>query len=101
MEIFYKPLKISDEMFPWTIEVEVGEFLTSPTNTYVVFDGTATVLFRGTMQECYVYREVYKQEMGFEPVIYSQETYDRMMKLGKESYEKERTQGLRSTQRDA
>lgn len=90
MEIFYKPLKISDEMFPWTIEVEVGEFLTSPTNTYVVFDGTATILFRGTMQECYVYREVYKQEMGFEPVIYSQETYDRMMDLGRQSYERDK-----------
>lgn len=86
MEIFYKPLKISDEMFPWTIEVEVGEFLTSPTNTYVVFDGTATILFRGTMQECYVYREVYKQEMGFDPVIYSQETYDRMMDLGRRAF---------------
>lgn len=86
MEIFYKPLKISDEMFPWTIEVEVGEFLTSPTNTYVVFDGTAAILFRGTMQECYVYREVYKQEMGFEPVIYSQETYDRMMDLGRRAF---------------
>lgn len=86
MEIFYKPLKISDEMFPWTIEVEVGEFLTSPTNTYVVFDGTATILFRGTMQECYVYREVYKKEMGFEPVIYSQETYDRMMDLGRRAF---------------
>lgn len=90
MEIFYKPLKISDEMFPWTIEVEVGEFLTSPTNTYVVFDGTAAILFRGTMQECYVYREVYKQEMGFEPVIYSQETYDRMMDLGRQSYERDK-----------
>lgn len=101
MEIFYKPLKISDEMFPWTIEVEVGEFLTSPTNTYVVFDGTATILFRGTMQECYVYREVFKQENDYDVVIYAQETYDRMMKLGKESYEKERTQGLRRTQRDA
>lgn len=90
MEIFYKPSRISDKMFPWTIEVEVGEFLTSPTNTYVVFDGTATILFRGTMQECYVYREVFKKENDFEPTIYSQETYDRVMELGKESYEREK-----------
>ena len=86
MEIFYKPLRISDKMFPITIEMEVESFLTSPSNTYVVFDGTATILFRGTMQECYVYREVYKQEMGFEPVIYSQETYDRMMDLGRRAF---------------
>lgn len=97
MEIFYKP-RPSDRMLPATIEWEVGEYLTSPSNTYVVFDGTATILFRGTMKECYVYRIVYKREMGFEPVIYSQEAYDKMMKLGKESYEKERTQGLCRTQ---
>lgn len=90
MEIFYKPLPISDMMFPATIEWEVDAYLTSPTNTYVVFDGTATILFRGTMQECYVYREVYRQETGFDPCIYSQEIYDRMMKLGKESYEREK-----------
>lgn len=90
MEIFYKPLPISDMMFPKTIEWEVDAYLTSHTNTYVVFDGTATILFRGTMQECYVYREVYRQEAGFDPCLYSQETYDRMMKLGKESYENEK-----------
>jgi hypothetical protein len=82
-------------MFPRIIEIEVGEFLTSPTNTYVVFDGTATILFRGTMQECYVYREVFKQEKDYDVVIYAQETYDRMMKLGKESYEREKNYRLR------
>lgn len=86
MEIFYKPLDMSDKMFSLSIRVEVDEFLTSPTNTYVVFDGTATILFRGTMQECYVYREVFKKEKGFEPVIYSQETYDRMMELGRRAF---------------
>lgn len=86
MEIFYKPLKISDKMFPITIDMEVESFLTSPSNTYVVFDGTATILFRGTMQECYVYREVFKQEKDYDVVIYAQETYDRMMKLGKEAF---------------
>ena len=101
MEIFYKPLPIRDMLFLTTIEWEVGEHLTSPTNTYVVFDGTATILFRGTMQECYAYREVFRREKDYDVVIYAQETYDRMMKLGKESYEKERTQGLRRTQRDA
>lgn len=90
MEIFYKPLDMSDKMFSLSIGVEVEEFLTSPSDTYVVFDGTATILFRGTMQECYVYREVFKKENNFEPTIYSQETYDRMMKLGKESYEREK-----------
>ena len=85
MEIFYKP-RPSDRMLPATIEWEVGEFLTSPSNTYVVFDGTATILFRGTMQECYVYREVFKREKDYDVVIYAQETYDEMMKLGKEAF---------------
>lgn len=89
MEIFYKPLNMSDKLFSLSVEIEVQEFLTSPSNAYVVFDGTATVLFRGTMQECYVYRELFKQENDFEPVIYSQETYDRMMELGKRSKEDE------------
>lgn len=89
MEIFYKPSNMSDKLFSLSVEMEVQEFLTSPSNAYVVFDGTATVLFRGTMQECYVYREVFKQEKYFEPVIYSQETYDRMMELGKRSKEDE------------
>ena len=79
MDIFYKPLPISDVMFPITIKWEVETCLTSQTNTYVVFDGTATILFRGTMQECYVYREVYRQEKGFDPCIYSQEENDRMI----------------------
>lgn len=89
MEIFYKPLNMSDKLFSLSVEIEVQEFLTSPSNAYVVFDGTATVLFRGTMQECYVYRELFKQKNDFEPVIYSQETYDRMMELGKRSKEDE------------
>lgn len=90
MEIFYKPLDMSDKMFSMSIGIEVGEFLTSPSDTYVVFDGTATILFRGTMQECYVYREVFKKENDFDPAIYSQETYDRMMELGRKSKENEK-----------
>lgn len=79
MDVFYKLQNFSDKMFPLTIEIEVEEFLTSPTNTYVVFDGTATILFRGTMQECYVYREKFKKEKDYDVAIYAQETYDRMM----------------------
>lgn len=89
MEIFYKPLDMSDKMFSLSIGVAVEEFLTSPSDTYVVFDGTATILFRGTMQECYVYREAFKKENDFEPTIYAQETYDRMMELGRQSKERE------------
>lgn len=79
MDVFYKLQNFSDKMFPLTIAIEVEEFLTSPTNTYVVFDGTATILFRGTMQECYVYREKFKKEKDYDVAIYAQETYDRMM----------------------
>ena len=53
--------------------------LNSASNTYVVFDGTTQVLYKGDMTHCFIYFQCYKKYRGFEPVICSIESYDKMM----------------------
>lgn len=77
----FKSIKgIKDNILKLTIEDEVELFLTSPSNNYVVFDGTATILFEGSLPECYVYREKFKKYNDYDVTIYSREAYEKMMK---------------------
>lgn len=52
------------------------EFLTSPNNEYVVFSGTAKVVFEGTIEECVAFMEVTAKKYL---AIYSKEAYDKMI----------------------
>lgn len=46
---------------------------------YVVFDGNATILCEGTLQECFFYHEMFYRYRGFRPMVYSREKYKEMM----------------------
>ncbi len=52
------------------------EYLTSPNNEYVVFDGAAKVIFEGTIEECVAFMEVTAKKYL---AIYSKEAYDKMI----------------------
>ena len=83
----FKSIKgIKDNTLKMIIADEVEMYLTSPSNTYVIFDGTASVLFEGTLAECYVYREKFIKYNGFDVTIYSREAYNKMMKEVREGY---------------
>ena len=71
---------IKDNILEMIIQDDVEMFLTSESNTYVCFDGTATILCEGTLAECFVYFQEFKKYNGWECVIYSREAYDKMMK---------------------
>ena len=63
--------------------------LESKSNTYVVFDGTAQILYKGDMVHCFIYFQYHKKYRGFEPAIYSIEAYDKMMEtIKKNNHEK-------------
>ena len=52
------------------------EYLTSPNNDYVVFDGTAKIVFEGTIEECVAFIEVTAKKYL---AIYSKEAYNKMI----------------------
>lgn len=52
------------------------EYLTSSNNDYVVFDGTAKVIFEGTIEECVAFIEVTAKKYL---AIYSKEAYNKMI----------------------
>lgn len=52
------------------------EYLTSPTNEYVVFDGTSKIVFEGTIEECVAFIEVTAKKYL---AIYSKEAYNKMI----------------------
>ena len=83
----FKSIKgISDKTLTLNVEDEVEFYLTSPSNTYVVFDGNATILCEGTFGECYTYRELFRTHNDFCPTLYSREAYDKMMDEVVEAY---------------
>lgn len=82
MEINYNPTIIRNSRLSEIIKEEVEMYLTSESNTFVCFDGTATIQFKGTLPECYIYSEYWKKNKGFNIVISSIESYNEMMKIG-------------------
>ena len=52
------------------------EYLTSPNNDYVVFDGTAKIVFEGAIEECVAFIEVTAKKYL---AIYSKEAYNKMI----------------------
>lgn len=52
------------------------EYLTSLNNEYVVFDGTAKVIFEGGIEECVAFMEVTAKKYL---AIYSKEAYNKMI----------------------
>ena len=88
----FKSIKgIKDNILKLTIEDEVELYLTSPSNSYVIFDGTASVLFEGSLSECFVYRETFKKYNDYDVTIYSREAYDKMMGMICEAYGSNKT----------
>ena len=79
MKIHYNPSCFSDKLLEDAIQTQSSLVLESESNTYVVFDGTAKILWEGTLDVCYVYQMEYKRAMGFTPSIYSIEGYNQMM----------------------
>lgn len=59
--------------------------LESKSNTYVVFDGTSSILYKGDMVHCFIYFQYHKKYRGFEPIICSIEAYDKMMETIKKN----------------
>lgn len=83
----FKSIKgIKDDILKCIIEDDVEMYLTSPSNSYVIFDGTASVLFEGSLPECYVYREKFKKYNDYDVTIYSREAYDKLMTTLCEAY---------------
>lgn len=69
-----------DKFLQMCIDDDFDLELKSESNTYVVFDGTAKILYKGDMVHCFIYFQYHKKYRGFEPVIYSIEAYEKMMK---------------------
>ena len=79
MKTYYNPTPMRLCRFEMCINDEVEMFLTSPTNSYVVFNGKAEILFEGTLAECFIYYQKHITHEGFEPSIYSIEAYKDMV----------------------
>ena len=78
MEIGRNFSKMREKTLKLLIETEVETFLSSDTDTYVVFYGASQPLFIGTLQECYIYKKHFEQSEGYEVDVYSKEMYDKM-----------------------
>ena len=79
MEINYNPTKLKNTSLEELLHEEIELWLTSSTNTFVVFNGKAEIEFKGTLAECYIYNKYYKRNEGFECTIYSIEAYNEML----------------------
>lgn len=86
MEINYNPTKLRNASLIMLLHEEVGLWLTSPTNTFVVFNGKAEIEFQGTLAECYIYNKFYKRNKGFECTIYSIEAYNELITTLKKQF---------------
>ena len=62
------------------INDSVELFFNSPSNTYVVYDGTAKVYFEGTFSECYAYCDISSYDFL---KIWSKEMYNKYRDLCK------------------
>lgn len=63
-------------------------YLYSESGVYVVYDGTGKIQYQGDLAHCFSYYLVFKKWKGFDPIIYSKEAYDKMMKEIEESQSK-------------
>ena len=81
MILYYNPTIFRNVRFEQVMNEEVELYLTSASNTFVVFDGQANVLFEGTLEECYIYTKLYKANKGFHPPVYSIEAYNNMINV--------------------
>lgn len=79
MEVHYNPTIFRNVRFEMVMHEEVELYLTSPSNTFVVFNGKAEIEFEGTLPECYVYSKWYRRNKGFDPCIYSKEAFNEMI----------------------
>ena len=62
------------------VETAFGHNKDKTGKTYIVFDGSAKVLCKGTMEECFCYYEMFYRYQGFHPMVYSYEKYKEMLK---------------------
>ena len=75
MEIFDKTELVPIDVIKRMISEYVEEYLTSESNKYVVYDGTAKLLFEGTLDECCAYKQIVGRDYL---AIESKESYDNM-----------------------
>ena len=75
MEIFDKTELVPLDVIKRMITEYVEEYLTSESNKYVVYDGTAKLLFEGTLNECCAYKRIVGRDYL---AIESRESYDEM-----------------------
>ena len=71
---------VKDNILEMSIESNVEMNLTSESNIYVCFDGSATILCEGTLAECYAYSREFERYNEYGCFIYSREAYDEMIK---------------------
>ena len=84
MILYCNPTALRNSAAKELLQEEVELCLLSPTNTFVVFNGKAEIEFEGTLPECYVYSKWYRRNKGFDPCIYSKESYIEMINQLKE-----------------
>jgi hypothetical protein len=75
----YNPSGKTDSFFEMLIDDDFDLELKSESNKYVVFDGTATILYEGDMPHCFLYSRWYRKYKGFWPIINSIECYNKMI----------------------
>lgn len=90
MKIWFNPTTHQKDVFSLStiydlvndnVEAYFGNNKKTSVDTYVVFDGTASVLCEGTLEECFCYYELFYKYHGFHPEIYSREMYNEMMRV--------------------
>ena len=87
MKIHKNSIGIKTPLYEECISHMAKEFYTPEHNDYIVFDGNATILFEGTMPECYAYINIEYQGKDYGlPAIYTKEKYEEMIQLLDKSY---------------
>lgn len=79
----YNPTNMSDELFATCIEDDFDLEFKSSGKKCVVYDGTATILYEGDAEHCFIYAKWYRKCEGFWPVISTEECYNDLVSLWK------------------
>lgn len=78
MNVFDKKEIVPIHVIKTMITDYVKEYLTSESNTFVVYDGTAEVLFEGILSECCAYKRIVGKDYL---AIESKEAYNKMINI--------------------
>lgn len=84
----YNPTNMSDELFATCIEDDFDLEFKSSGKKCVVYDGTATILYEGDAEHCFIYAKWYRKYEGFWPEINSEECYNELMNSVKHGNDK-------------